>query len=93
MPTAGVKSKASSAAEKSSGSGNRSRNRRRRSGNSNRAADPMNGESLTGETRKPAPSIFEGEEERDPFDIDLSAATYTEEDTAAEAAAETSSEA
>ncbi len=91
MPTAGIKAKAPATAEKSSG--NRSRNRRRRSGNGNRPVDPISGESLTGEARKPAASIFEGEEEHDPFDIDLSAATYTEEeDTAADAAVETSSE-
>ena len=56
----------------------KSRNRRRRSGN--RTSDPLTGESLTGEARKQGASIFEGEEEHDPFDIDLSAATYSEED-------------
>ena len=80
MPTAGIKGKAPAAEKTSSGSGNRSRNRRRRSGN--RTADPLTGDSLTGETRKPGASIFDDEEEHDPFDIDLSAATYSEEDEA-----------
>ncbi len=72
MPTAGIK------AQKPTGekSGSRSRNRRR----ANRSHDPLATESLTGETRKQGASIFEGEEEHDPFDIDLSAATYSEED-------------
>ena len=91
MPTAGIKAKAPAAEKSTSGSNSRSRNRRRRSGN--RTADPLTGESLTGETRKQGASIFEGEEEHDPFDIDLSAATYTEEEeaveeTAAEAASD-----
>ena len=89
MPTAGAKGKApASSGEKTSGG--RSRNRRRRSGS--RTSDPLSAESLTGETRKQGASIFEGEEERDPFDIDLSAATYSEEDEAAEVSAETASE-
>ena len=77
MPTAGIKAKGSS--EKS---GSKSRNRRRRSGS--KVVDPLSTEALTGEVRKQGESIF-GEEEHDPFDIDLSAATYSEdEDTAAE---------
>ena len=88
MPTAGIKAKGSS--EKSS----KSRNRRRRSGS--KVVDPLSTEALTGEVRKQGESIF-GEEEHDPFDIDLSAATYSEEDeiaeeTAAETAAETVAE-
>ena len=86
MPTAGIKGKAPAASGEKSASG-RSRNRRRRS-SGNRTADPLSGESLTGETRKQGASIFDGEEEHDPFDIDLSAATYSEEDEAAEAVAE-----
>ena len=87
MPTAGIKGKASAGEKSSSGNrnrnGNGNRNRRRSSG---RAGDPLNGETL-GETRKQGASIFEGEEEHDPFDIDLSAATYSEdEDVAAETA-------
>ena len=89
MPTAGVKGKAPAASGEKT-SGGRSRNRRRRSGS--RTSDPLSAESLTGETRKQGASIFEGEEERDPFDIDLSAATYSEEDEAAEVSAETASE-
>ena len=72
MPTAGIKGKTSG--EKSGSSRNRNR---RRSGK--RTSDPLAGESLTGETRKQGASIFAGEE-HDPFDIDLSAATYSEED-------------
>ncbi len=80
MPTAGIKAQ-KPAGEKS---GSRSRNRRRRSGEKSR--DPLATESLTGETRKQGASIFDGEEEHDPFDIDLSAATYSEdEDEAIEA--------
>ncbi len=83
MPTAGIKGKTPAASSEKTSSGNsRNRNRRRRSGN--RPADPLTGESLTGETRKQGASIFEGEEEHDPFDIDLSAATYNEEEEAAE---------
>jgi spoIIIJ-associated protein len=82
MPTAGIKGKAP-AEKTSSGSNSRNRNRnRRRSGN--RTSDPLTGDSLTGETRKPGASIFDGEEEHDPFDIDLSAATYSEEEETAE---------
>ena len=80
MPTAGIKAKGSS--EKSS----KSRNRRRRSGS--KVVDPLSTEALTGEVRKQGESIF-GEEEHDPFDIDLSAATYSEEDEISE---ETSAE-
>ncbi len=81
MPTAGIKAKAPAASgEKSASGNNRNRNRRRRSGSGNRTVDPLTGESLTGETRKQGTSIFDGEEEHDPFDIDLSAATYSEEE-------------
>ncbi|MBQ3507905.1 MAG: KH domain-containing protein [Clostridia bacterium] len=80
MPTAGIKAKGSS---EKSGSSSKSRNRRRRSGS--KVVDPLSTEALTGEARKQGESIF-GEEEHDPFDIDLSAATYSEDDdnTAAE---------
>ena len=71
MPTAGIKAKSPSEKSKS-----RSRNRRRSSG---KTVDPLSSEAITGETRKQGESIF-GEEEHDPFDIDLSAATYSEED-------------
>ena len=87
MPTAGIKAKAPAASGEKSASGNsssRNRNRRRRSAGGNRTVDPLTGESLTGETRKQGASIFEGEEEHDPFDIDLSAATYSEEEAATE---------
>ena len=88
MPTAGIKAKTPAASGEKASSGNsRNRNRRRRSGN--RPADPLAGESLTGETRKQGASIFEGEEEHDPFDIDLSAATYSEEEEAAETSEQT----
>jgi hypothetical protein len=50
--------------------------------------DPLSTEALTGETRKQGESIF-GEEEHDPFDIDLSAATYSEEETETYEAPET----
>ena len=89
MPTAGIKAKAPAAEKSASGSG-RSRNRRRRSGN--RTSDPLTGESLTGEARKQGASIFDGEEEHDPFDIDLSAATYSEEDEATTETLETADE-
>ena len=81
MPTAGIKAKGSS--EKSGSS--KSRSRRRRSGS--KVVDPLSTEALTGEVRKQGESIF-GEEEHDPFDIDLSAATYSEEDEIAVEAAE-----
>jgi ppGpp synthetase/RelA/SpoT-type nucleotidyltranferase len=67
--------------EKSGEKSSKSRNRRRRS--SSRSVDPLSTESLTGEVRKQGESIF-GAEEHDPFDIDLSAATYSEEDETAE---------
>ena len=79
MPTAGIKAKGTS--EKSS-SKSRSKSRRR---SGSKTVDPLSTEALTGETRKQGESIF-GEEEHDPFDIDLSAATYSEEDEMAEAA-------
>ena len=82
MPTAGIKAKGSS---EKSGSSSKSRNRRRRSGS--KTVDPLSTEALTGEVRKQGESIF-GEEEHDPFDIDLSAATYSEEDEIAVEAAE-----
>ncbi len=87
MPTAGIKAKGTS---EKSGSGTKSRSRRRRSGS--KVVDPLSTEALTGETRKQGESIF-GEEEHDPFDIDLSAATYSEdEDLVADSAAETENE-
>ena len=77
MPTAGIKAKGEKAGgEKSSGGRSRSRNRRR---SGSRTVDPLSTEALTGETRKQGASIFEGEE-HDPFDIDLSAATYSEDE-------------
>ena len=72
MPTAGIKAKGS----ENGSSKSRSRNRRRSGG---KTVDPLSSEAITGETRKQGESIF-GEEEHDPFDIDLSAATYSEED-------------
>ena len=82
MPTAGIKAKGEKAGgEKSSGGRSRSRNRRR---SGSRTVDPLSTEALTGETRKQGASIFEGEE-HDPFDIDLSAATYSEEEETTEA--------
>ena len=87
MPTAGIKGKATSAEKSSSG---RSRNRRRRSGS--RSVDPLSTESLTGETRTQGTSIFNDEEEHDPFDIDLSAATYSGEDESEDTAADTAVE-
>ncbi len=77
MPTAGIKAKGTS--EKS---GSKSRSKKK---NRNKTVDPLSSEALTGVTRKQGESIF-GEEEHDPFDIDLSAATYSEdEDELAEA--------
>ena len=70
MPTAGIKAKAPGEKSKS-----RSRNRRRSGG---KTVDPLSNEAITGETRKQGESIFGGEE-HDPFDIDLSAATYSED--------------
>ncbi len=79
MPTAGIKGgKTSGSGEKSGRS--RSRNRRRRSGE--RSVDPLSTEALTGEVRRQGASIFDGEEDHDPFDIDLSAATYDGSDDA-----------
>ncbi len=74
MPTAGIKG-TKPAGEKSGRS--RNRNRRRRE---NRTVDPLSTESLTGEVRKQGTSIFDDEDDHDPFDIDLSAATYSEEE-------------
>ncbi len=74
MPTAGIKAKGGS--EKSSSGKSRSKSRRRSGG---KTVDPLSTEALTGETRQQGESIF-GEEEHDPFDIDLSAATYSEEE-------------
>ncbi|MBR5124993.1 MAG: KH domain-containing protein, partial [Clostridia bacterium] len=71
MPTAGIKAKGSEGSSKS-----RSKSRRR---SGSKTVDPLSTEAITGETRKQGESIF-GEEEHDPFDIDLSAATYSEED-------------
>ena len=76
MPTAGIKAKGGS--EKSSSGKSRSKSRRRSGG---KTVDPLSTEALTGETRQQGESIF-GEEEHDPFDIDLSAATYSEEESA-----------
>ena len=79
MPVAGIKgAKASGSGEKAG----RSRNRNRR-GSGKAAAtaatvDPLDSSALTGETRRQGESIFAGEEDHDPFDIDLSAATYSE---------------
>ena len=73
MPTAGIKAKGGS--EKSSSGKSRSKSRRRSGG---KTVDPLSTEALTGETRQQGESIF-GEEEHDPFDIDLSAATYSED--------------
>ncbi len=86
MPTAGIKG-TKPAGEKAAGekSGrNRSRNRNR---NKTRSVDPLSTESLTGEVRRQGVSIFDGEEDHDPFDIDLSAATYdgSDEDDAVDA--------
>ena len=78
MPTAGIKAKGTS--EKS---GSKSRSKKKSRGG--KTVDPLSSEALTGVTRKQGESIF-GEEEHDPFDIDLSAATYSEEDVMAEAA-------
>ena len=73
MPTAGIKGKGGSGEKSGSG---KSRNRRR---SGSKTVDPLSTEALIGETRKQGESIF-GEEEHDPFDIDLSAATYSEEE-------------
>ena len=74
MPTAGIKAKGS----ENGSSKSRSKSRRR---SGSKTVDPLSTEAITGETRKQGESIF-GEEEHDPFDIDLSAATYSEEDEA-----------
>ncbi len=71
MPTAGIKAKGS----EKSGSKSRSKKKSR----SSKTVDPLSSEALTGVTRKQGESIF-GEEEHDPFDIDLSAATYSEDE-------------
>ena len=82
MPTAGIKAKGAS--EKS---GSKSRSKKKSRGG--KTVDPLSAEALTGVTRKQGESIF-GEEEHDPFDIDLSAATYSEdEDEAYDAPKET----
>ena len=79
MPTAGIKAKGTS--EKS---GSKSRSKKKSRGG--KTVDPLSSEALTGVSRKQGESIF-GEEEHDPFDIDLSAATYSEdEDSAADTA-------
>ena len=82
MPTAGIKAKGTSEKSKS----------RSKKKNRNKTVDPLSSEALTGVTRKQGESIF-GEEEHDPFDIDLSAATHSEdEDEVAEAPEVTSDE-
>lgn len=77
MPTAGMKAPKGGAKGGSAEKNSRNRNRRRRSGGT---TDPLSTEALTGETRRQGTSIFDGEGERDPFDIDLSAATYSEDE-------------
>jgi spoIIIJ-associated protein len=72
MPTAGIKAKGTS--EKS---GSKSRSKKKSRGG--KTVDPLSSEALTGVSRKQGESIF-GEEEHDPFDIDLSAATYSEDE-------------
>ena len=72
MPTAGIKAKGAS--EKS---GSKSRSKKKSRGG--KTVDPLSSEALTGVSRKQGESIF-GEEEHDPFDIDLSAATYSEDE-------------
>ncbi len=71
LPTTAPKSNGSRSGEKSG----RSRNRRRRS-KSNDTVDPF----ATASKREPVPSVFSDDDEHDPFDIDLSAATYQGED-------------
>ncbi|MBQ4111745.1 MAG: KH domain-containing protein, partial [Clostridia bacterium] len=73
MPTAGIKAKGGSEKSSSKSHG------KKRSRSGGKTVDPLSTEALTGETRKQGASIF-GEEEHDPFDIDLSAATYSEEE-------------
>ena len=76
MPTAGIKAK---------GTSEKSKSRSKKKSRGSKTVDPLSSEALTGVTRKQGESIF-GEEEHDPFDIDLSAATYSEdEDELAEA--------
>ena len=72
MPTAGIKAKGTS---EKSGSKSRSKKKSR----SGKTVAPLSSAALTGVTRKQGESIF-GEEEHDPFDIDLSAATYSEDE-------------
>ncbi len=76
MPTAGIRG------AKSTSSG-KSRNRRdRRDRRATR--DPLATETLSDRPRQQDGSIFDGEEDHDPFDIDLSAATYSEDEETAE---------
>ena len=82
MPTAGIKAKGGSEKSSSKSHG------KKRSRSGGKTVDPLSTEALTGETRKQGESIF-GEEEHDPFDIDLSAATYSEEETETYEAPET----
>ena len=77
MPTAGIRG------TKSGSSKSRNRRDRRDRGASH---DPLATESLSDRPRQQVGSIFDGEEEHDPFDIDLSAATYSEEEETVEAA-------
>ena len=80
MPTAGIKAK---------GTSEKSKSRSKKKSRSAKTVDPLSSEALTGVSRKQGESIF-GEEEHDPFDIDLSAATYSEdEDEAYDAPEET----
>ena len=82
MPTAGIKAKGGSEKSSSKSHG------KKRSRSGGKTVDPLSTEALTGETRKQGETIF-GEEEHDPFDIDLSAATYSEEETETYEAPET----
>ena len=72
LPTTATKSNNTGRSGEKSG---RSRNRRRRSKN-NDSVDPF----ATASNRQPVPSVFSDDDQHDPFDIDLSAATYQGDD-------------
>lgn len=77
MPTSAMAGATGTAKTAGNGSGSRSgRNRNRRRRTKSDSVDPF----ATATHREPVPSVFSDDDEHDPFDIDLSAATYHGED-------------
>ncbi len=74
MPTGNLPATKSNGGNRPGEKSVRSRNRRRRPKSD--SVDPF----ATASNRQPVPSVFSDDDEHDPFDIDLSAATYQGED-------------